>query len=418
MNYIFIDSKDSTEIIGIVENNRLVEFYIDERDYRKEAGNIYRGRVVNVLPGMEAAFVDIGEGRNAYLYVKNAVPKEMINQNEQINIDDVVSNGEEIIVQVIKEASQNKGAKVTAHITLPGRFVVLTPFSDKISLSRKIDNDEEIERLKQIGKDMQKDNMGLIFRTKAFGVEKELLMDEYNMLIDIFRKIERERNFLPCPKLIYKEIDLSHQIIRDAFGHKIDSIILNDKEKYDSLLSFQGVVFPKLEGKIYYDKDFNIFSQDNIMKGIQIALERKVSLKSGGYIVIDETEALTAIDVNTGKFIGDKNLEDTVVKTNLEAAEEISKQIRLRNIGGIIIIDFIDMKEEKDISVVLEKLQDYLSHDRNKVNIIGITKLGLVELTRKKVRNSLSSKFITNCPYCNGRGKILDRSIDKTKFFW
>lgn len=418
MNYIFIDSKDDVEIIGLVEDNSLAEIYIDEKDCRKQAGNIYRGRVVNVLPGMEAAFIDIGEGRNAYLYVKNALPKDLINNDQKVNIEDVVKNGEEIIVQVLKEASESKGAKVTTHITLPGRFVVLTPFSNKINLSRKISEDEEIERLKQIGKDMQKDNMGMIFRTKAFGVEKELLIDEYNMLINIFRKIEREKNFLPCPKLIYKEMDLSHQIIRDVFSDKIHRIVLNDREKYDSLLSFQGIMFPKLEEKIFFDRNFHIFSQENIMKEFQTALERKVTLKSGGYIVIDETEALTAIDVNTGKFIGSKNLEDTVVKTNLEAVEEISKQIRLRNIGGIIIIDFIDMKDNKDISLVLNKLQEALSSDRNKANIIGITKLGLVELTRKKVRNSLSSQFVRKCPDCNGRGKILDRSIDKSMFIW
>ncbi|CCQ92616.1 Ribonuclease, Rne/Rng family [[Clostridium] ultunense Esp] len=418
MNYIFIDSKDDIEIIGLVEDNSLVEIYIDEKDCRKQAGNIYRGRVVNVLPGMEAAFIDIGEGRNAYLYVKNALPKDMINNNGKINIEDIVKNGEEIIVQVLKEASESKGAKVTTHITLPGRFVVLTPFSSKINTSRKINHDEEIERLKQIGKDMQKDNMGLIFRTKAFGVEKELLIDEYNMLINIFKKIKREKNFLPCPKLIYKEMDLSHQIIRDVFSYKIHRIVLNDREKYDSLLSFQEIMFPRLEEKIFFDKDFNVFSQENIMKEIQTALERKVALKSGGYIVIDETEALTAIDVNTGKFTGSKSLEDTVVKTNLEAVEEISKQIRLRDIGGIIIIDFIDMKENKDISLVLNKLQEALSSDRNKANIIDITKLGLVELTRKKVRNSLSSRFVKKCPDCNGRGKILDRSIDKSMFIW
>lgn len=418
MNYIFIDSRNNFEMIGIVEDNRLVEFYIDKKGHSKQAGNIYRGRVVNVLPGMEAAFVDIGQGRNAYLYVKNALPKEMINTNVQVNIQDIIKNGEEIIVQVLKEASENKGAKVTTHITLPGRFVVLTPFSNKINLSRKINDREEIERLNQIGEDMQKDNMGLIFRTKAFGVNEELLIDEYNMLINIFRKIEKEKKFLPCPKLIYKEMELSHQIIRDVFNHNIHKIILNDKEKYDNILSFQGIIFPKLEEKLYLDEGFNIFSQGKIVDEIKTALARKVALKSGGYIVIDETEALTAIDINTGKFIGSKNLEDTVVKTNLEAAEEISKQIRLRDIGGIIIIDFIDMKNNKDISLVLDKLKEFLSYDRNRANIIGITKLGLVELTRKKVRNSLNSSFIEKCPHCDGKGKILDKSIDKSLFIW
>lgn len=406
MNYIFIDSKDGIEKVGIVEDNRLVEFYTDDEDDKKHAGNIYRARVMDVLSGMEAAFVDIGEEKNAYLYIKDALPKGMIYINEQIKINDIVKPGEEIIVQVLKEASYNKGAKVTTHITLPGRFLVLTPFSNRISISRKITEEEEINRLKEIGENMEIEGIGIIFRTKAWGVEKELLIDEYHKLIDIFKKIERERNFLPCPKLIYKEIDLSYQIIRDVFSDKIDKIIINDEEKYNSLISFQDLISPKLKEKLFLDKDFNINYQEDIHKAIQNGLNRKVSLPSGGYIVIDETEALTAIDINTGKFIGSKNLEDTVVTTNLEAAEEIARQIRLRDIGGIIIIDFIDMKDNNDIALVLKKLEDFTKLDRNKPNIIGITKLGLVELTRKKTRNSLSIKFIKKCPHCNGTGKI------------
>lgn len=407
VNYIFIDSKDDIEKVGIVEEGQLVEIYTNEEDNRKQAGNIYRGKVVNVLQGMEAAFVDIGKGKNAYLYVKDAMPKDLMYRNIEIKIDDIIKCGEDVIVQVLKESSGNKGPKVTTHITLPGRFLVLNPFSNKINISRKINDIEEIERLKEIGIEMQREDMGLIFRTKASGVEKELLLDEYNMLVNIYKKIEREKNFLPCPKLIYKEMDLAHQIVRDAFSDKIHKIIINDKDKYNSLLGFQDIISPNLNEKLFYDTDFDISFQENIQKGIQTALERKVALKSGGYIVIDETEALTAIDVNTGKFIGSKSLEDTVVKTNLEAAEEISKQIRLRDIGGIIIIDFIDMKAKDDIKLVLDKLEKGLSLDRNKANIIDITKLGLVELTRKKVRNSLGTNFIKKCPYCNGKGKIL-----------
>lgn len=406
VNYIFIDSKDDIEKVGIVEEGQLVEIYTNEEDNRKQAGNIYRGKVVNVLQGMEAAFVDIGKGKNAYLYVKDAMPKDLMYRNIEIKIDDIIKCGEDVIVQVLKESSGNKGPKVTTHITLPGRFLVLNPFSNKINISRKINDIEEIERLKEIGIEMQREDMGLIFRTKASGVEKELLLDEYNMLVNIYKKIEREKNFLPCPKLIYKEMDLAHQIVRDAFSDKIHKIIINDKDKYNSLLGFQDIISPNLNEKLFYDTDFDISFQENIQKGIQTALERKVALKSGGYIVIDETEALTAIDVNTGKFIGSKSLEDTVVKTNLEAAEEISKQIRLRDIGGIIIIDFIDMKAKDDIKLVLDKLEKGLSLDRNKANIIDITKLGLVELTRKKVRNSLGTNFIKKCPYCNGKGKI------------
>ena len=353
-----------------------------------------------------SSLVDIGEGKNAYLHVKNAIPKELMHRKRDIKINEIIKNGEEIIVQVLKEASQNKGAKVTTHITLPGRFLVLTPFSSRISISRKIHEKEEIQRLQNLGKGMQKENMGIIFRTNSFGVDEDLLVEEYHMLINIYKKIERERNFLPCPKLIYSEMDLAQQIIRDVFNDKIDRVIVNNRQKYKKLLSFQDILFPKLSDKLIYDANFSITSQPEIEKGLKTALDRKVSLKSGGYIVIDETEALTVIDVNTGKFIGSKNLEDTVVKTNLEAAEEISRQIRLRDIGGIIVIDFIDMKEDEDVDLVLNVLQKNLNQDRNKTNIIGMTKLGLVELTRRKVRNSLSSNFIVPCPSCGGRGKI------------
>lgn len=406
MNYIFIDIDEGMERVGIVENNRLMEFYTDEEDNKKIAGNIYRGRVMNVLPGMEAAFVDIGEGKNAYLYVKDALPKDKIYSNEKLEINQVVKNGQEIIVQVLKEALGNKGPKITTHITLPGRFIVLTPFSKSINISRKIEDKEEIERLKVIGREIQIDDIGIIFRTRAFKTEKEILFKEYNTLINLYSRIEREKKFLPCPKLIYKEMDLTYQVLRDVFNYKIHKVIVNDRNKYNNLLELEDAFPQGLKERLSYDGDFNIDYQGNISSEIQTALSRKVFLKSGGYIVIDETEALTAIDVNTGKYIGVKNLGDTVLKTNIEAAEEIAIQIRLRDIGGIIIIDFIDMKDKKDIEFLLDKLDEKLSLDRNKANIIGITKLGLVEMTRKKIRNSLKYEFIETCSHCNGRGRL------------
>lgn len=414
MDYIFIDKKDGIEKVGIVENNKLVEFYMDYDDDNKLVGNIYRGRIVNVLPGMEAAFVDIGEGKNAYLYIKNAMPKGSKYIRGSVNINDVIKSGQEIIVQVIKEPSGNKGAKVTTHVTLPGRFLVLTPFSNKISISKKIDSAEEMERLKSIGLKIQKEDIGMIFRTRSEGIHEDLIYDEYHRLISVYKKIEREKNFLPCPKLIYREMDLTHKIIRDSFNEKIEKVIVNDKYKYNSLLEYIEMICPYLKDRLYYDKDFNMIYEENIMKGINTALDRKVYLKSGGYIVIDETEALTAIDVNTGKFTGNKSLDDTVVKTNLEACEEIARQIRLRDISGIIIIDFIDMKNDDDISLVLDNLRKSLKHDRNRANIVDITKLGLVELTRKKIRNSLRTNFMKDCMNCNGRGKILESFVDKT----
>lgn len=417
MDYIFIDIRNGIEKVGIVEDDRLVEFYMDFESDNKLVGNIHRGRIVNVLPGMEAAFVDIGEGRNAYLYVKNALPKGVKYNRNEMRINDVIKNGQEIIVQVIKESTENKGPKVTTHITLTGRYIVLTPFSNKISISKKILDLEEIERLKEIGNRIQIEDIGMIFRTRSEGVAEELIFDEYNRLIEIYKRIERERNFLPCPKLIYREMDLSNKLIRDSFGERIEKVLVNNKDKYNSILDFSDMISPYLKDRLVYDKDFDIRYEQNIMKGIKSALDRRVCLKSGGYIVIDETEALTAIDVNTGKYTGNNNLEDTVVTTNLEACEEIARQIRLRDISGIIIIDFIDMKNDKDVMLVMNKLDEYLKLDRNRANIIGITKLGLVELTRKKIRNSLGKNFYKDCPYCSGKGKILESFIDKTYNF-
>ncbi len=411
MNYIFIDIKDGIEKVGIVENDRLVEFYLGDENKSQLVGNIYRGRVKNVLQGMEAAFVDIGDNKNAYLDLKSAISHELKSKKD-LNIRDVVKVGQEIIVQVIKEPTETKGAKVTTNITLPGRFIVITPYSDKISISKKIQDEEEINRLKAIGDKIIEDKIGMIFRTNSQGVSETILEKEYSDLVDLFRKIEKEKNFLPCPKLIYKEMDLSEKVIRDSYNEKMDRIIVNDKEKYNRLIELEDIFFPGIKGKLFYDEDFDINYQECIINGLKSALDRKVPLKSGGYIVIDETEALTVIDVNTGKFIGNINLEDTVVKTNLEAAEEIARQIRLRNLTGIILIDFIDMKDHKDIELIIEKLEEYLSQDKNKANIVDITKLGLVELTRKKTRNSLSNNFTEICPTCKGKGKLY-KLVDK-----
>ena len=406
MNYIFIDINQGMERVGVVENNRLVEFYINNREEKKAVGNIYRGRVINILPGIEAAFVDIGEGKNAYLHIKDALPKDMLYEVERSNINNIVKNGEEVIVQIVKESLGNKGPKVTTHITLPGNFMVLKPFSKSINISRKIRDKDEIQRLKSIGKEIQIDNMGIIFRTKSLQTEREVLEKEYQSLIKLYRKIEREKNFLPCPKLIYKEMELTHQILRDVYDGNTHKVIINNKEEYENLLELEEVFLPNLQENLIYDEDFNIDYQGNINLEIKNALNRKVDLASGGYIVIDEVEALTAIDVNTGKYIGENSLEETVFKTNLEAIEEIAIQIRLRDIGGIIIIDFIDMKDKKDIEDLLKKLREALNKDRNRANIIEMTKLGLVEITRKKTKNSLKYDFIEKCPYCQGKGKI------------
>lgn len=414
MNYIFIDSTEKVDRIGVIENSNLAEFYIEEKENKKLLGNIYRARVVNVLTGMSSAFVDIGEEKNAYLYVKDALSKEFLYDNKTHRINEVVKSGEETIVQVKKEAAGTKGAKVSTHIEIPGRYIVLTPYSNKINISRKIKDKVSIKRLKNIGKAMIENETGVIFRTLSENIEEDIIKEEYKVLLSIYTKIQRERNFLPCPKLIYKEPDLSYQIIRDVYSEKTEKIIVNNKNTYENLILMEEYFPFKFSHKIELNKDFSIDWEVGIQSDIKKAVNRIVYLKSGGYIVIDQLEALTVIDVNTGGFVGTKSLGDTVLKTNIEATEEIARQIRLRDLAGIIIIDFIDMKRGEDKKQLLSTLKKQLAKDRNRANIVDITKLGLVELTRKKTRRSLSSNFYTLCPHCKGRGKI---SVEQSSKF-
>ena len=406
MNYIFISSKDGVNKVGIVENNRLVEYYTEEDNNEKLVGNVYRGRVENVLRGMGAAFVDIGEGKNAYLYVKDAYNKKQLLSQKKYSIDQVLKSGDEIIVQVIKEPLGEKGPKVSTQISIPGRYIVLTPYLKDINISKKIKDNIEIKRLKVIGENIKKDNIGLIFRTNSQEVSENIIVNEYNQLLDIYNKIENQRGFLPTPKLIYKEMDLVYKIVRDTFNERDYKIIVNNSEVYNHILELGYFYSYSVEDRIIFDESFCIGENMETQEDINQAFNRKVRLKSGGYIVIDETEALTAIDVNTGKYIGGLSLRDTILQTNFEAAEEIARQIRLRDIGGIIIVDFIDMKSKNDISIVLSSLVKYFKLDRNKPNIIEVTKLNLVEITRKKIRPTLDNTISIKCPTCLGRGRI------------
>ncbi|WP_077368071.1 Rne/Rng family ribonuclease [Anaerosalibacter sp. Marseille-P3206] len=405
MKNILIDVRGEKNHIAILEEEKLVECYIEVEE-KKILGNIYRGRVINVLPGMEAAFVDIGVGKNAYLYIKDALPKNVDIKN--VSINDIIKCGDEIIVQVIKEAIGSKGPKITTHLTLPGRYVVLTPYSSKISVSRKITNPQENNRLTEIGNEIKKDQMGFIMRTAAKDVDRESIEKDLNLLINIYNKIDRERHFAPTPKLVYREIGMIHKIVRDVFVNPTDKMIVNDKDKYESIIELLEYISPELNDRVELRDKEDIFQIFNVKEKIKNIFNREIPLECGGYIVIDETEALTSIDVNTGKYIGNLSLEETIVKTNLEATEEIARQLRLRDIGGIIIIDFIDMDDEEDIKIVLNKLDKELKKDRTKSNVFGITKLGLVEMTRKKVRNRLSWNFAQLCPYCKGTGKIIE----------
>jgi len=412
MNKIVIDSGLSQNRVAILENNDLVEYYLESKEVNRLVGNIYKGRVTNVLPGMEAAFIDIGYEKNAFLYVKDAIPKELLGNskisNNDVLIKDIIKNGQEVTVQVIKEPIDSKGPRVSKHLTFPGRYLVLMPYVDYIGVSRRIEDEKERNRLKAIAEEIRPKGIGLIVRTEAENKDIGQIKEDLKYLLRLWNKLLKEEKLGFAPKLLYKDLDLIHRTLRDMFTEETEEIIINDKEIYNEVLSFVELISPHLKNRVkFFDPGINLFSYLGIEKMIRAALSKKVWLKSGGYIVIDKTEAMTVIDVNTGKYVGVKDLEDTIIKINKEAAVEISKQIRLRDIGGIIIIDFIDMSDKQKEQEIISILSRELQKDRVKTSILGITQLGLLEMTRKKVRNRISSILEQECPYCEGKGKVL-----------
>lgn len=406
MKEIVIDVNINEKRVAVLEENELVEIYIERKDNKRITGNIYKGRVVNVLPGMQAAFVDIGLDKNAFLYVKDALAREVQN-NEKVNIKDVVKSGQDIVVQVVKEAFGNKGARVTTHISIPGRQIVIMDGTDYIGVSKKIKDEQDRNRLRNLAKKYKPKDKGVILRTASKDIEEEDFKNDMMFLVETLEKIDREKKLGLSPKLIYSELDLIHRVVRDLFTREVERIIINDKALYDSMYKLASVLTPGLKSRIeIFEGKEDIFNRFKINSKIDKALEKNAPLESGGYLVIDETEALTSIDVNTGKYVGNLNLRDTVLNLNLEASKEIAKQLRLRNISGIIIIDFIDMKSKKDEKKVITSLKKELKKDRVQTEIFEMTKLGLLEMTRKKVGSRLSEKLLKNCTCCKGTGKI------------
>jgi ribonuclease G len=363
---------------------------------------------------MDAAFVDIGLEKNAFLYAGDAVIREEFKEESDSEpglkptIGEILKIGQEVLVQVIKDAIGTKGPRVTVNITLPGRFIVLVPNVSYIGISRRIENEEERERLRSVIGRVLPEGFGAIIRTAAEGVTQNEFSEDIKVLTKVWEKINTCSSTSAAPKIIHKDLGLIYKTVRDMFTQSTDKFIINDAELYDKVLEWTDMISPDLKSRVeYYNKTNNIFEFYQIQSKISRALSRKVWLKSGGYIIIDQTEALTAIDVNTGKYVGNHDLEDTILKTNLEAAKEIAKQIRLRDIGGIIIIDFIDMITLDHQQEVLDELNIWLKKDRTKTHVVGISQIGLVEMTRKKIRQNLSSILQTECACCNGTGKVL-----------
>ena len=410
---ILINVGEEETRVAVLENRIPVEMNIERSPNQRLVGNIYKGRVENVLPGMQAAFVDIGLEKNSFLYIEDAIPVRNTEPGHGqsaamgTNICDILKQGQDLIVQIVKEPIGTKGARVTTHITLPGRYLVLMPTVDYIGISRRIEDEHERDRLREMASRIKMRGMGVIVRTVAEGVAEEELAVDVNMLTNLWRKIINRSSHGPVPNLLHRDLELVQRILRDAFTSDVDRLTIDSRFEYEKILDLLDIVGPQLKVKVFLEERENIFEDHHIEAELEKALKRKVWLRCGGYIVIDQAEALNAIDVNTGKYVGTTNLEDTVLKTNLEAAVEIARQLRLRNIGGIIIVDFIDMTLDEHRRQVLDVLEEEIRKDKTKTNILGITQLGLVEMTRKKVRPSLAEVLQKACPYCEGRGKVL-----------
>lgn len=396
--------------IALLEDGRLTELFFGDSIKEGFTGNIYLGRVENVLPGMQSAFVDIGLNKNAFLYVEEAILNNGNRDGQEHHIADYVRKGEEILVQVIKEPVKQKGSRISRQITLPGRYLVLMPLNNHLGISKKIEDEKRIQELRDFMDEIRPEEIGVIVRTAAEDAEDKYLRDDMNMLLGLWEDIQKKGQKCRAPKLIHTEEPLLEKTMRDIINKDITSIVVNNQENYDKLSAFrqeEGFNF-KLEMK----DDRDLFSSFDLRAEIKQALSRKVWLDNGSYIVFDETEALTSIDVNTGKYIGrNDSFEDTIMETNLKAIKEIARQVRLRNIGGIIIVDFIDMQEKEKKDFLLERLTAELKKDRIKSHIFGITHLGLVEMTRKKVGTALPSAFERKCQNCEGRGKVTSERL-------
>jgi len=423
--------------VARIENGQLVEIHIERERERSIVGNIYKGKVTRVLPGMQAAFLEIGLSRTAFLYVSNILDpqknadapesdshfdedasseattddtdeeeKEVPRESHR-NISELIREGEMVLVQVIKEPMGTKGARLTGYISLPGRYLVYLPDTRHIGVSRRIENSDERSRLISIIEKNRPAQGGFIVRTVAENASEKNLKDDMEYLVKLWGSVKKGAQKQNQPGLVYSDLDLATKIIRDRVTDDVDRIVVDDLGMFKQITKFIQTFLPRFKKRIeLYSDKIPIFEHSGIESEISRAIARKVWLKSGGYIIIDETEALTSIDVNTGRFVGRRNLEDTILQTNLEAVREIAYQIRLRNLGGIIVLDFIDMGKSQHKDRIYQALLEELRKDPVRTNVLPISDLGLIEMTRKRTQESLAQRMTSPCSYCDGRGYV------------
>ena len=412
--------------IAILEDHVLSNFYVERVDERSIAGNIYKGKVVRVLPGIQAAFVDIGIERSAFLYVADINNEtfgvdflangddDSIEYEEEVHpeqrthpIEDMLREGQEILVQVSKEPLGTKGSRVTTHISLAGRNIVSMPTLYHTGISRKITSEEERDRLSEIIKKLRPERYGFIARTVSEGKGEDELKGDFDYLSKLWNTIREKEQHTGAPGLVHREMGMTLRAIRDFYTEDVERIVIDSEEEYRKAIDFMDSFMPYTKRSIdLYRENTPIFDHFGIELDIGKMLNKKVWLKSGGSIVIEETEALCAIDVNTGKYVGKRNMEETILKTNMEAVREIAYQLRIRNIGGIIIIDFIDMEIEVNRERIFDALGAEMEKDRNRTSVQKISEIGLIEMTRQRRRKSLRETMCETCPYCGGRGTV------------
>ena len=414
--------------LAVLEGGQLAELLIDRGDNRGFVGNVYLGRVVRVLPGMQAAFVDIGLERAAFLYVGD-IYRDFLHMHEsdedgaaepskkggrkagQPPIQDLLTEGQNIVVQVSKDPIGTKGARLTTHIALPGRYVVFMPTVEHVGISRRIDKDRERRRLRALVDRARPKGAGFIVRTVCAGQPEETLKADMDFLLRTWERVQENSKEKKAPALLHEDYGLVLRSVRDVVDTELERMVIDDRALFDEVRNFMSDFMPRMRDKVhlYRGKD-PCFDTYNVEVQIKRSLGRKVWLKSGGYLVIDQTEALMAIDVNSGKFVGTSSLEETTLMTNIEAAQEVVHQLRLRNMGGIIIIDFIDMEKESSREKVTRVLEEALQHDRARTNVLKISDLGLVEMTRKRVQEGLDRYLSESCSTCEGTGVLRSRA--------
>ncbi|HUI07192.1 MAG TPA: Rne/Rng family ribonuclease [Verrucomicrobiae bacterium] len=422
---IIVNAEALENRVAVLEDGQLEEFSIERTTEKQIVASVFKGRIRNLEPGLKAAFVDIGFEKNAFLHYWDIIPEQLDQRVDlletpegerakqkpkisQKDIPQLYPAGSEVIVQVVKGPIGTKGPRVTTNISIPGRYLVLMPFNPQRGISRKIEDDRERQRLKKILQRLRiPEGMGVIVRTVGENQKKRYFIRDLELLLQTWKQVEQKIKTQPAPCCVFQEPDLVERTVRDFLTEEVDRIVVDHEAAYERIRNMIGQISRRSRGKVrLYTEPTPIFSRFNVEKQIENAFRRQVWLKSGGYICIDETEALVAIDINTGRHKSQKDLDTTILQTNLEAADEICRQLRLRNIGGLIVIDFIDMRHRSDQQKVTQRMREGVRRDKAKTRILNISQLGLIEMTRQRHSESMASAVYEDCPYCKGKGMV------------